>query len=361
MRIGVIMAGGVGERFWPYSRKDRPKQLLRIVGEQTLLEEALRRISPIIPPQRQFIVTNERLKNLILQQIPDFPEANIICEPIGRNTAACLALTEVVTSARFSNPTMAVLTADHIIRDTDTFLKNIDAACRFAEDTKSLVTLGIQPTRPETGFGYIEVGEMVRDEPNGVVFRASRFREKPDIETAKRFLSAGNFYWNSGMFFWKNSVLRANLEKFLPETMEGMRIYRDAIGTPEEKTALRRVFERLPNVSIDYALMEKADNVYVLRADFVWDDLGTWNAIERCLQKDKDGNLVIGQGAVCDTTDTLIYNVGGKDGQLVAAFGLKDTLIVVDKDAILVCPKHLAPELKKLVAELKKRNLEEYL
>jgi mannose-1-phosphate guanylyltransferase len=361
MLTGVIMAGGVGERFWPYSRKKAPKQLLKILGDHCFLEETIRRIKPLIPLERLFIVTNDSLKEPILQEIPEFHEKNIICEPMGRNTAACLALAEAVTSSRFDDPTMAVLTADHIIKDTESYLKNVETACRLAEETGGLITIGIQPDRPETGFGYIEAGEIISDDEGGRAHKVVCFREKPDLETAKKFLEAGNYYWNSGMFFWKNSVLRQNLTKFLPSTMEGMNRYRKSIGTSGEKEVLREEFEKLENVSIDYAIMEKAEKVSMVRSDFDWDDLGTWNALERFFPSDVEGNIILGESVSVETTGTVIYNPEGKTSPLVATYGLKDMLIVVKDDVVMVCPKSKAPDLKKLVKELKKRKLEQYL
>jgi mannose-1-phosphate guanylyltransferase len=355
------MAGGIGERFWPYSRQKRPKQLLKIVTKQSFLEEVIRRIIPFFTLERIFLVTNGTMKKGIQEEIPDFPEDNIICEPMGRNTSACLALAEVVTSHLFGDPTMAVLTADHLVHNSEVFLRNIEAACSYAEDSGGLVTLGIPPTRPETGFGYIEAGAVVRDNEGGRIFRVVRFREKPESETVEKYLEAGHFYWNTGMFFWRNSVLRANLERFLPNTMEGMNRYRNALGTPEEDQILSEAFEKADSISIDYALMEKAENVFMAQADFEWDDIGTWNALERLFPKDEKGNLLIGRGEMVNTRDTLIYNPETPDAPLVTAFGLKDILIVVDRDVIMVCPKSEAPKLKSLVEELYKKNLEKYL
>jgi len=361
MRIGVIMAGGIGERFWPCSRKIKPKQLLRIVSDKSFLQEAVERISSLILPENIFIVTSRQLKEPLLREIPDFPQENIICEPVGRNTAACLALAEVITSARFSDPTMAVLTADHLIRDTRSYLNNVEVACRIAEKEGSLVTIGITPTRPETGFGYIEAGEILRDEPMGLVFRVKRFLEKPDAKTADWFLKSGQFFWNSGMFFWKNSVLRDNMERFIPETMAAMDIFRRALGTPDEEAVLERIFAGLDNISIDCAIMEKAENVCMVRADFDWDDLGTWNSLERFFKPDKEGNLALGRGILVETENTTVYNPTGANGPLVAAFGLHDMLIVVDGDVVMVCPKSRAPDLKNFINELKNRKMDEYL
>ena len=361
MRICVIMAGGIGERFWPSSRKLRPKQLLKIVSDKCFLEEGIKRILPCIPLERIFIVTNKGMKKALLKEIPSFPVENIICEPMGRNTAACLALAEVVTSARLADPTMAVLTSDHVIHDTQAFLRNVEAACQYAEETEGLITIGIPPARAETGFGYIEAGEMVRDQPGSRIFRVARFQEKPDRETAQTYLKAGRFYWNSGMFFWKNSALRSNLERFLPNTMEGINRYRNALGTSEEERILEEAFVHAETISIDYAIMEKADKVFMVKADFDWDDMGTWNALERYFPRDGEGNLLIGQGVMVNSGNTLVYNPESPEAPWVAAFGLKDTLIVVDQDVILVCPKSEAPNLKSLVKELRKRKLGKYL
>jgi len=361
MIIGVIMAGGVGERFWPGSRRLRPKQLLRLLTDKSLLEETIRRIEPLIPPERVFILTNVTLKGAILNEIPDFPEKNIICEPVGRNTAACLALAEAVSSARFEDPTMAVLTADHVIRDNAAFLKDVKAACAFAEESKGLLTIGIPPTRPETGFGYIEAGEPEGDISGVRIFRVNRFREKPDHATAETYIASGRFYWNSGMFFWKNSVLRNGLEEYLPETMEGINSYRAALGTSREDAVLAEVFPKLPAISIDYALLEKSDRVYAIAADFGWDDLGTWNALERWLPGDESGNILVGNGKLVSSSNCIVYNPPGEDAPLVASFGIDDMLIVVDGDVVLICPKSRAPELKKLVGEIRASGLDQYL
>ena len=355
------MAGGVGERFWPYSRRKTPKQLLKITGDKSLLEEAIERLTPLIPIERIFIVTNRIYETPIVEQIPGLTRENIISEPVGRNTAACLALAEAVTSTKYPDATMAVITADHVIKDREKFIQNVEAACRFAEDKESIVTIGIRPTRPETGFGYIEAGEKAVSYPEGEVYRVLRFREKPDLTTAKTFLQAGNFYWNSGMFFWKNSCLRANLEKFLPDTMKGINQYRQAIGTPEEESLLERVYENLEKISIDFAVMEKAKQVYVVPADFDWDDVGTWNALERYLPADQNGNHVVGKALTLETSDTVVYNPERPEAPLVVGFGLDELLIVAARDVVMVCPKSRAPELKKLTAELRKKGMDEYL
>jgi mannose-1-phosphate guanylyltransferase len=361
MLVGVLMAGGIGERFWPYSRKEKPKQLLKIFSDKSFLEETIDRIAPLIPRERVFIITNDVIRKAIRSEIPGFPEENIICEPMGKNTAACIALAETVTSARYQDPTMAVLTADHIIRDNVAFLQNIDTACRFAEETKSLVVIGILPTRPETGFGYIEAGKIEKETPGGLIRRINRFREKPDSRQAEEFLKTGHFYWNSGMFFWKNSVLRACLNRFFPEMMKGMERYRQSLGTKEEKTVLAEIFQELKPVSIDYGLMEKADNIYMVRGDFDWDDMGTWNALERHFPKDEKDNLLIGRGLLIDTEESLVYNAQTGESPLVVTFGLKDILIVVARDVVMVCPKSQASKLKDLVGEIRKNNLDQYL
>ncbi len=360
MIVGVIMAGGVGERFWPLSRQNRPKQLLHIMSEQSFLQETIERIAPLIPPERLFIITSMRLKAPICRELPDFPADNVIGEPEGRNTAACLALAEVVVSARFPGATMAVLTADHIIGDPDAFIANVGAACRYAEESGGLITVGIPPTRPETGFGYIETGDLVHNEPHGRIHRVKRFLEKPDRTTAERFLADGRFLWNSGMFFWTLDALRSSLETYLPATMKAMKEYRTALGTPEAGSVLARTFSGLEKISIDCAVMEKAPNVFVVEADFQWDDLGTWNALERALPADASGNIVLGKALPLDSRGVLIHNKR-ENAPMVAAFGLEDILVVVDHDVILVCPKSRAPELKNLVAGVREKTGETYL
>lgn len=361
MRIAVIMAGGVGKRFWPYSRSSRPKQLLKIVTERSFLEDTISRIEPLIPREKTYIVTSEELKKAIHKEMPSFPVENIICEPEGRDTAACLALAEVVTSARHPDATMAVLSADHIIRDGESFRRNVDAACRHAEENNALVTLGIVPDRPDTGYGYVEAGEMIEEKPGGQVFRVKRFREKPDADRAREYVAAGNYFWNSGMFFWTSRSLRENLEKFLPETMEKLNRYRDAMGKPGAEEMLVKFFPGLKKISIDYAIMEKAENVCMVKADFDWDDLGTWNALDRQFKKDEKGNLLIGKGLLVDSEETLVYNPPRAGAPLVATFGLEDSLVVVADDVVMVCPKSRAPELKKLLSEVEKQTGEEYL
>lgn len=361
MYVGVLMAGGIGERFWPYSRRGKPKQLLKIFSDKNFLEETIDRITPLIPRERIFIITNDLIKTAIRREIPNFPEENILCEPVGKNTAACIALAEAVTSARYQDPTMAVLTADHIIGNNETFLQNVDTACRFAEEKKSLVVIGVHPTRAETGFGYIEAGEIEKETPGGIIRRIERFREKPDALQAEEFLKTGKFYWNSGMFFWKNSVLRAALNKFLPEMMKRMDRYRRSLGTGRERIILTEIFQSLEPISIDYGIMEKADNIYMVQADFSWDDMGTWNALERHFSKDEKGNLLIGKGLLINTEESLVYNAGNEEPPFVVTFGLKDTLIVVARDVVMVCPKSQAPKLKELVSEIKKNNLDRYL
>ncbi|MBN1901810.1 mannose-1-phosphate guanylyltransferase [Candidatus Sumerlaeota bacterium] len=355
------MAGGVGERFWPYSRKVRPKQLLKIFSNKSFLEETIERISPLIPRERMFIITNDVIGRAIRAEIPDFPGENIIYEPVGKNTAACIALAEVVTTARFGNPTMVVLTSDHIIRNKEAFLRNIEACCLFAEENEGLVTIGITPTRPETGFGYIEAGEIEKRTPGGVIHRIRKFCEKPGKEQAEKYLETGNFYWNSGMFFWKNSVVRAALNKFLPDMMKGMERYRKSLGTGEEQIVLENVFQEIKSVSIDYGIMEKSDNIYMLRAEFDWDDMGTWNALERHFPKDQKDNLLIGRGLLIDTEGSLIYNAQEGESPFVATYGLKDVLIVVSHDVIMICPKSRAAKLKDLVGEIRKNGLDQYL
>ncbi|MCD6385938.1 mannose-1-phosphate guanylyltransferase [Candidatus Sumerlaeota bacterium] len=365
MRIGVIMAGGAGERFWPYSRRHHPKQFLCFSGDKSLLTETVERISPLIPPERVFIVAGSHLKDAITKVVPALPKENILIEPMPRNTAPCLALAVAVTSRLFQDPTMAVLTADHYIDKTDAFLNNIDTALRFAEENTALVTIGIPAERPDTGFGYIEAGDVVARTERGIIRTVRKFHEKPDKKTAEEYLKQGNFFWNSGMFFWRNSTFYEAVRQKAPELADAVEKIKSAWGTPQQQEVLHSVFESLPATSIDYALMEKADNVFMVEAQFVWDDVGTWHSLERILEQQPDGNVVVGNCLLQDTSNTIIFNKPvhyHPDREfIIATIGIRDLVIVNTGDGLLICPKDRCQEVRKIVESLREKGLEQYL
>lgn len=365
MRVAVIMAGGAGERFWPYSRRHHPKQFLAFSGDKSLLTETVERISPIIPSERVFIVAGEHLKKGIVELVPALPEKNILIEPMPRNTAPCLVLAVAVISSVFGDPTMAVLTADHYIDKTEAFLNNVESALNFAEKNSALVTIGIPAERPDTGFGYIEAGEVVASSERGIVRKVKKFHEKPDRKTAEDYLRQGNFFWNSGMFFWRTGTFYETARRKAPELADAIEKIKSAWGTPQQQDVLRSVFESLPATSIDYALMEKADNVFMVEAQFVWDDVGTWHSLERILKQQEGGNVVVGNCLLHDTSNTIIFNkpVHHHPNRefIIATIGVKDLVIVNTGDGLLICPKERCQEVRKIVEALREKGLHEYL
>ncbi len=363
LRVAVIMAGGSGERFWPLSRKDRPKQLLRLADPQkTLLEQSIERIEPIVPRERVFVATARHLRDAVITETRGFPSGNVLCEPCKRNTAGALVYAAACLLSRFGKPerlSMAVLTADHRIADVTRFRQAAAAALTVAENHSSLVVMGIRPTRPETGYGYIEVmehAEPVWRSPDGVcVMRAAGFREKPDRETAEHFLKTGNFLWNSGMFFWRVDVFLDELRAASPEHADAVSEIAEAIRAGDETSADER-FTCLPDISIDYALMEKSNRVAVVQAEFDWDDIGAWDALDRSYPKDAEGNVTVGDPVIVSSRNCIVYNHAGAENMAVGLVGCDNLAVIVSADGVLVVPKDRAQEVRKVVAELKRRG-----
>lgn len=351
----VIMAGGRGERFWPKSRGHRPKQFLQLFGEGTLLQQAYRRALRLAPPERVYVVTRADYRRLVAEQLPGLAPERLIEEPEGRDTAPCVGLAAVVLERRHPGGVMVVLPSDHAILDEEKFAAVLSTAARVAADRPVLVTVGIQPTRPETGYGYIQCGEVL--DPETGLRAVRRFTEKPDADTALRFLMSGEHLWNSGMFAWRIPVIRDAIARHLPELHAGLEAIAAAVGTPAEREVLAAEFPRLPRVSIDYGVMEKAENVVVLRGDFGWDDLGTWAAMPRVGQADDQGNVVGGRAVLIDSRDCVVD--GGR--RLVVGFGIERLVIVDTDDVVFVSAADRAEELKRVVAELRRRGLDAYL
>ncbi len=353
----VIMAGGRGERFWPRSRRNMPKQFLDLTGDRTMLQMTVDRIRPLVPAERVFVATGREYAGLVLDQLPDLSSANLILEPEGRDTAPCIGLAALCVEKVDPGAVMLVLPADHLIEKEAEFRDLLLAAARVANAGDALVTLGISPTSPETGYGYIQCGKQSRQVDGRPVYKVERFTEKPDFETARRFLADGEYLWNSGMFIWKASAIRSAVGRYLPDLHAGLEEIRPAIGNPEEEEVLAAVFPRLRKVSIDYGVMERAEEVYVLRADIGWNDVGAWTALERFHETDERGNLLRGEGVLIDTVACTI----DAPGKLVAAVGLEDLVIVDTPDALLVCRKDKVHEIKLVIAKLKEQGKSEYL
>jgi mannose-1-phosphate guanylyltransferase len=363
-RVAVIMAGGAGERFWPLSRQRYPKQLLKIAGNRSMLRAALERIRPLVAPEHTFIITGRHLKPAIEEAARELPPNNVIGEPEGKNTAACLALACAAVKARFAeeaDTVMVVLTADHFIRDTQAYAQDCSQAIVYAERQDALVTFGIAPDRPETGYGYIELGEPIEGFTN--LYRVARFREKPDPETARQFMQSGRHLWNSGMFVWRTSVLVQAFRKYLPRMFEQLAPMADALktGSAEELAA---VFEPLEKTSIDVGVMEKADNVAVVKANFDWDDIGTWGSLARLLPRDANGNVLFGNAIALKSENSIVYSTAGAEcgeGPIVVGLGLKDMIVVHTPDAILVLPANETQHVKDVVAYLRQHGMTQYL
>jgi len=365
-RFAVIMAGGSGERFWPASRRARPKQLLRLTDpDRSMLEEAIDRIEPLIARENVLIATNKLLQEPISQGIRGLPPENVIGEPAKRNTAACLALAAAHLEHRFGDPadlSMAVLTADHQIGNPDEFRSTVATALDFAARRDALVTIGVRPTRADTGYGYIEVAQPVTEtELRGgrpTIRPVVHFREKPDPPTAEEYASSGRHLWNAGMFFWRVSTFLDGLARSMPDLRAATDEIVSALGAGERGASrVAEIFAGLQNLSVDYGLMEHADNVYVIPATFPWDDVGAWDSLTRTRESDPDGNVTSGEPLLIDTKGCVVYDETGAD-TAVAVVGLEDVIVATTEGGILVCRKDRAQEVKKVVAELQRRGRE---
>ena len=338
--VAVIMAGGRGTRFWPRSRNARPKQFLAIVGTETLLHQTVRRLDGHVPPERIYIVTTEDLAEETRRMLPELPPENVIVEPEGRNTAPCLALALVEIERRVPNGVMAVLSADHWIADRDLFLADLDLAVAHAADQRELVTFGIRPAYPETGYGYIE------SEGDGAVLKVRAFREKPPTEVAIQYLASGRHYWNAGMFVWTLADLRAGLQQRAPEVLAPLDAWVKAGAQPGELT---KAYGQLPKVAIDVALLEKAATVAVVPARFRWSDVGSWPAAIEFQTPDANGNVTQGDTLLLNTRDSAFF--GGT--RLIAAAGVEGLIVVDTPDALLLVKKDQAQSVKDIVERLR--------
>lgn len=351
----LIMAGGRGERFWPRSRKNMPKQFLSLTGDgRTMIQLTVERILPLVKMEDIFIATNRDYKTLVLEQLPDIPEENILCEPAGRNTAPCIGLGAVHITRKYGDAMMLVLPSDHLIKYNSMFVNTLQDACAIAEENTNLVTIGITPDYPETGYGYIKFNPAVC---KGRAFAVDRFVEKPGLEVAKEYLETEEYLWNSGMFVWKVSSILNNLEIFMKDTYEGLLRIQKAIGTSEQDYVLEKEFKAFPSESIDYGIMEKAQNIYTLPGTFGWDDVGSWLAVERIQKTNEFGNVANGNIITINSKNCIIE--GSK--KLIAAVGLDNVIIVDSEDATLVCEKRAAGDIKKVLENLKICNREEYI
>lgn len=353
----VIMAGGKGERFWPMSTARTPKQLLSLVGGAPLVALAVERLDGLIPPERVLIITSASLEEVTAAAVPSLPRENIIGEPFGRDTAAAVALASALVKHRSSEGTFCILTADHIMRDLDIFRKTISTGFEIAAEKDVLITIGMTPTSPSTGFGYIE-SEVHAETRNGIEFlEARRFVEKPDEATAEEYVASGKYFWNSGMFIWSVTAIQNALSAHQPALYEMAQRIEKVVGTGKFAAALKDEYEGLEKISVDYAIMEKVKNILMAQGTFYWDDVGSWVALENHFEKDDDGNLVVGNSESVDSSGNVVVS----EKRLTALIGVDDLVVVQAEGATLICHKDRAQDVKKMVALLKETGKHDHL
>ena len=360
-RYGVIMAGGGGTRFWPLSRRERPKQLLNLSGKEIMVNETIDRITASVGEGNVFIVTNESQAKLMETETAGRMDSKkILAEPAARNTAACIGYAAMEIVKKYEDGIMCILPSDHFVKNEAEFAKVIDAAIETAEATDMLVTVGIRPSFPATGYGYIyadrESAKVIGN--TGKEYCAVKeFVEKPDEETAKAYLASGNYAWNSGMFIWKASTILKKFEQLLPDIYACLCEIGDAMGTDREQEVLWRVYPNIPKISIDYGIMERSKDVVVMEGDFGWNDIGSLDMLGIMKEPDENGNIVYGEQVNLDTQNCILY---GKD-KLIATIGVEDLIVIQEKDAILICDKNRTQDVKKIVDILSEEGKEKYL
>jgi len=353
----AIMAGGIGSRFWPMSRTDLPKQFLDILGTgKTLIQQTFERYSKLVPAENIYVVTAQEYVEIVKKQLPDFLEENILAEPSRKSTAPCIAYIAFKLLNKDPKAVMVAAPADNLVLETDEFLKTANKALSFVESVNALVTIGIKPTYPNTGYGYIQ-HETKAAAPD--IYKVKTFTEKPNLELAQTFITSGDFLWNAGIFIWKVKNILAAMEKHLPEIYDVFVAEKDKFNTPQEKEAVEEIYPQCTNISIDFGVMEKADNVYLIPGSFGWSDLGTWNSAWENKDKDYFGNAVVGKKVMTVDAKNCIVHV--PDNKLVLLQGLDEFIVVDTKDVLLICKKEKEQEIKDYVAEVKRNMGEKYL
>jgi mannose-1-phosphate guanylyltransferase len=349
MLCALIMAGGKGERFWPLSTDEKPKQFLNLLGKETMIQMTVNRIKELITMDRIFVVTVEKYVELLKEQLPELPDRNIIVEPVGKNTAPCIALSAFIIQKYYKDATIAVLPADHFIKDEEEFRRVLDSSYKFIDnEPEAIVTLGMKPNRPETGYGYIKLIDNNKEINKSInkIYKVERFVEKPDLYKAKKYLEDGNFLWNTGIFLWTTKNILKLTRKYIENTYN---ILKEIAITSEEEYeyALKKSYKTIDSISVDYAIMEKSQQMYVIPSNFGWDDVGTWNAMERYGEKDEDNNVFVGNIVNMDSKNNIVV---GKNKPIVIA-GLENIFVVECDDLIMVISKENIEKIK----EIKKR------
>jgi len=352
----VIMAGGSGKRFWPRSRKKRPKQLLNIMNDRSMLKVTVDRLRNFSSYDEIFIVTNKAQAPLIREDIPDLPDENLLIEPFGKNTAPAIALSAINILALDKDAVMGVFPADHLIMKEQQFYNDLEKALEAVHEKNCLVTFGIEPTRPATGYGYIQYDTkkiLVEDK----VYKVKTFAEKPNLNTAKRFLQSGDFLWNSGMFVWKADTILRQMKAHMPELYDSIMTIQGAMGREDYDQIVEREWKTLRSESVDYGIMEKSGNVYVVRGEFFWSDLGSWASVYELSEKDDQENVIRGEAMLVDSNENFVYS----PDRFVATIGLDGMVIINTDDVTLVVEKNKSEDVKKLVEMLEKKGLARFL
>lgn len=353
----LIMAGGSGTRFWPRSKVKRPKQFLNILGEQSLIQETIGRFSTFTSNENIYVVSNKTQAHVLEEQTPMLPKVNLIYEPVGKNTLPCIGLAAMFAEIEDPDGIMVVSPSDHLIQDNELFRDTVLAGAKIADEKNGIVTIGIKPTYPATGFGYVQTSNDITGNSAIKQFKVAGFVEKPNEETAKTYLQNGGFYWNSGLFIFKVSVFLEAVQEFAPQLYTDLKKIQAEIGKPLFEQTLDTIYKAVESISVDYGIMEHATNLYLVEGNFDWNDLGSWESVYQVNPKDENGNAHSGEVIFHDSKNSFIHT----DSGLVALVGLDDVIVVQDGNTTLVCKREKAEEVKHIVDQLKAKNRKEYL
>ena len=348
MSVSLIMAGGFGKRLWPESKLSHPKQFLTIKNEESLIGSTYQRCINFFGVENTFIITRQDLKEKMISHIPGLLPEQIISEPISKDTAACIGFATILIKRKKNDIPVVILPSDHLIANEKEFNKVMKVAVKSAEKGY-LATIGIKPTRAETGYGYLQVGNKIEQFNEIPCYKLKRFTEKPSQKKAKEFLENGNFLWNAGIFAWRPSVILEEIKKYLPSLDKELEKIRKILGTDQEEKIIKKIYSRFPKISIDYAIMEKTTKAIVIPAEFIWDDIGEWRALERILSKNKEGNIIQGLIKEIGTNNCIFIN---KENKILGAIGISDIIVINSKEGLLIVKKELSPKVKDLVEEL---------
>jgi mannose-1-phosphate guanylyltransferase len=356
--FALIMAGGLGTRFWPKSRMKHPKQLLKILSEYSLIQNTVRRLSPFINYKDIFIVSTESQLPAIKQQLPAIPEDNYIVEPRGKNTAPCIGLSALYMEKMDPDAVMVVLPSDHLVSDNKAFYRVIDAGVRIAQEQECLITIGIKPHYPATGYGYIQYDEVLHNVDGVDLKHVKTFAEKPNLDTARLFIESGDFLWNSGIFIWRVKTILKEIEENLPHIYDGLQEIRRVLGTDLETETIQKVYKQIKSISIDYGVMEYARDVLVLEGEFGWNDLGSWDEVYKLSHTDANKNVLVGDHHIIRDSKGCLVDSPDKS---VALVGVKDLIVVETGTALLICPRERAQDVKDIVDIAKRKKLDHLL